>query len=350
MTNLTFEQKYKIIETKDKKFDTQFLFAVKTTKIFCRPSCRAKKPKKENTLFYKTSKQAIQNGFRPCKICKPMEDINSTPDFIKKLIKEVETNPQKKIKDYDLKLQGLEPNTIRRWFKKNHNITFQAYQRMYRINHAFNQINELTTSKIVKNTGFKSISGFNQSWKNLFNSSPKSNENKDIINIKRIDTKLGPIFICATQKGICLLEFTDRKMLETEFKDLKNRLNSIILPGENKHIINAEKQINQYFEKKRTQFNIELDMQGTKFEKNVWENLIKIKYGENLTYKNLSKQLNQPFQKIKNAIGKNKISIIIPCHRMLGENKNLTNYGGGIERKKYLLNLEKEKLNNKNGN
>ncbi|MGH7885155.1 MAG: Ada metal-binding domain-containing protein, partial [Thermodesulfobacteriota bacterium] len=138
--NLTFEDKYNAIGKQSSLYESVFITAVKTTGIFCRPSCRARKPKLNNVLFFDTAKEAIQHGFRPCKICKPMEKMDETPDYIKSLIEELHEDPFLKINDIDLKKRGIDPNQIRRWFKKHHNMTFHSYQRMLRINNAFKDI------------------------------------------------------------------------------------------------------------------------------------------------------------------------------------------------------------------
>ena len=93
MEKLTFQEKYKVIGRKDSSYEGVFITAVRTTGIFCRPSCRARKPKSENVVFYDTVQEALQNGFRPCKVCRPMEKLHETPDYVKKIIKVLHENP-----------------------------------------------------------------------------------------------------------------------------------------------------------------------------------------------------------------------------------------------------------------
>jgi AraC family transcriptional regulator, regulatory protein of adaptative response / methylated-DNA-[protein]-cysteine methyltransferase len=124
---------YEAILKKDTSFEGIFFTAVKTTGIFCRPSCSARKPKQENVEFFHSSKECILKGYRPCKVCKPLEKLNETPKEIQELIAQIEENPSIKFKDYDLIKKGLEPTNLRRWFLKNHGITFQAYQRLLKL-------------------------------------------------------------------------------------------------------------------------------------------------------------------------------------------------------------------------
>ena len=343
LKNLSFEEKYNVIGKKDSSYEGVFITAVTTTGIFCRPSCRAKKPKIENVIFYDNPKQAIQNGFRPCKICKPMDLEGEAPGYIKNIIHELQENPYLRIKDFDLRQRGIEPSQLRRWFKKHHNMTFHSYQRMLRINKAYNQIkggNSVTNTAF--GLGYESLSGFNEGCQNIFGTPPKNIKEKNVINIIRFATKLGAMFACATNKGLCLLEFTDRRMLETEFQDLCKRLDAVILPGKNKYLDLAQIEVLEYFEGKRKDFTTPLHSPGTEFQQSVWKVLQLIPYGETWSYKEQAIKLNKPkaVRAVATANGYNRIAFIIPCHRVIGSSGDLTGYGGGIGRKRWLLQLE----------
>ena len=344
---LSFQEKYNIILNKDISYENIFITAVKTTGIFCRTSCNARKPKKENVIFYDGINEAIQNGYRPCKVCKPMEMADETPQYIKNILKELNDDPFLKIKDYDLIDRNIQPNTIRRWFKSKYNMTFQAYQRMLRVNTAFYKISkgESITSTAF-DLGFESLSGFNSSYKKIVGKAPSESNEKNVINIIRFTTPLGPMFGCATKNGVCLFEFTNRRMLETEFKDLTIRLNAVILPGENEHLIQLQTEISEFFEGVRNEFSVKLDAPGTDFQQSVWKMLRTIPYGETWSYQKQANEIGNPkaVRAVANANGHNRISIIIPCHRVIGSDGSLTGYGGGLERKKWLLDFEQNNL------
>ena len=116
---LTEEIKYKTFLDRDISFEGLFIIAVKTTGIFCRPTCTARKPKPENVEFYETAKDAIVHGYRPCKVCSPLEARGQAPDYVRALLLEINENPSNKITDYRLRQKGVEPHTLRRWFIKN---------------------------------------------------------------------------------------------------------------------------------------------------------------------------------------------------------------------------------------
>lgn len=342
---LSFEDKYQAIIRKDPEFEGIFITAVKTTGIFCRPVCTARKPKPVNVEFYDSPEDAILHGYRPCKVCKPLEHENETPDYIKEIIQQLNQDPYLKFKDYDLVKRGIEPTQIRRWFKKHLGITFHAYQRMLRINSAFTKISKGTpVTDTAFETGYESLSGFNDGFQSIFGSSPSKAHDKNVIHIVRFTTPLGPMFACATKDGLCLLEFTNRKMLETEFKDLMKRLNAVILPGDNPFLDQVQFELKEYFDGLRKDFSIPLHTPGSEFQQAVWEILNEIPYGETKSYKEQAIKLNNPngVRAVASANGMNRIAIVIPCHRVIGSNGDLTGYAGGLARKKWLLDHEQK--------
>lgn len=341
---LTAERMYQASLDKDSSFEGTYWMAVKTTGIFCRPTCTARKPKKENVEFFLNADEAMKKGYRACKICKPLEKLNETPQYIQELLAELTHNESLKIKDADLLKRNIEPVTIRRWFLKNHGMTFQAFQREFRMNTAFKKIkNGESIMETALDSGYESLSGFNESFKNILGVSPKNSRVQMIIDLKRMETPLGTMFACAVDEGICLLEFTDRKNMEKQFISLSKALNAEIVQGENKHFKQLEDELAEYFDGKRSQFDVPLFITGTEFQKNVWQLLRKIPIGETRTYKQQSELLGNPkaIRAVGTANGINKIAILIPCHRVIGSNGELVGYAGGIWRKQKLLELEK---------
>lgn len=321
-----------------------FFVGVKTTSVFCIATCRARKPKLKNVEFYTSFKEALDNGYRPCKICKPTENANQAPEQVEKAITLVKENPKEKISDFQLRQMEISPEVVRRWFNKNYGMTFQAYQRMYRINNAYQELKKGKNAiHTAFESGYESLSGFGYTFKKIIGNSPQNSKAKNIILINRLTTPLGPMFVCATDKGICLLEFVDRRMLETEFKDLQRLLNANIISGENEHIIQVQKEIEEYFEGKRKTFGLKLETPGTDFQNSVWNCLKKIEYGKTTTYQQQAAKINNPkaVRAVASANGFNRVSIIVPCHRVIGKNGKMTGYGGGIERKRWLIEHER---------
>ncbi|AZI20118.1 bifunctional transcriptional activator/DNA repair enzyme AdaA [Chryseobacterium taklimakanense] len=335
---------YKASCDKNPEFEGVFWMGVKTTGIFCRPTCTARKPKFENVEFFTNTKDAMLKGYRPCKVCKPLGNPDETPLEIQKLLNELSENPALKFKDYDLVKRGLEPATVRRWFQKHHGMTFQMFQRMHKLNSAFKKLSSgENVTQTAFDSGYESLSGFNESFKNIFGVSPINSKHEKVVDLKRFETPLGTMIACADENGICMLEFSDRKALPTELKEISKHFNANIIQGENPHFRTLESELAEYFEGKRKEFTVSLSPVGTEFQKNVWEVLRKIPYGTTRSYLEQAQILGNPqaVRAVANANGLNKISIIIPCHRVIGKNGKLTGYGGGIWRKQKLLELEK---------
>jgi AraC family transcriptional regulator of adaptative response/methylated-DNA-[protein]-cysteine methyltransferase len=165
-----------------------------------------------------------------------------------------------------------------------------------------------------------------------------------MITTTKIETELGIMIAGAVDSGICLLEFSDRKMLNTEYKDLSRYFKTTIREGESHHFNILRNQLEEYFEGNRKSFTILLSTPGTPFQKAVWEELQTIAYGTTRSYMQQSVALGKPgaIRAVANANGMNRVSIIIPCHRVIGSDGSLTGYGGGLKRKRWLLDHEKK--------
>ena len=334
---------FKAFYNRDSSFEGIFFVAVKTTGIFCRPTCTARKPKKENLEFFPSTHDALLNGYRPCKVCSPIEEGHEHPDWLHPLIRLINDNQDLRLKDADLRKRGFEPNRVRRWFKKQHGMTFQAYLRTLRISQAFGRIRH--GDKVIEaayDSGYESLSGFTDSFKKITGFSPIKSKNKNLILISRIPTPFGPMLAGATDQGICMFEFVDRRMLDLQLKRLRQAFKAELTPGSHPHFDTLNKQIGEYFKGERETFDLPLVLTGTPFQKRVWKILQTIPYGTTRSYQEQAKLIGRPtaVRAVARANGDNKIAIIIPCHRIIGANGKLTGYGGGLWRKRYLLQLE----------
>ena len=163
-----------------------------------------------------------------------------------------------------------------------------------------------------------------------------------VLNTIRITTPLGPMIACAIDQGICLLEFSDRIGLESYVNKLTKSLNAVPIPGKNQHLDQLQLQLHDYFQGRRREFELTLFTPGTEFQKNVWNALQEIPYGETRSYSEQAIFINKPksIRAVASANGKNRIAIVIPCHRVIGKDGNLTGYAGGLNRKQWLLQFE----------
>ncbi|MFY7864169.1 bifunctional transcriptional activator/DNA repair enzyme AdaA [Roseateles sp.] len=322
-----------------------FFAAVTSTGVFCIASCRARKPKRQNVRFFSSSEGALQNGFRPCKVCRPTEHAYSPPATVLQALQWLRAHPQEKLGDGLLREQGLSPEVLRRWFLRHHGMTFQAYQRQLRINTAVEQLKAGgSATQSAMDAGYDSLSGFGYTFKRIMGAAPSSLQERSLgtILLHRFTTPLGPMFVCATDTGVCLIEFVSRRMLETEFRDLQRLLRARITPGENTHTRQAVRELDEYFRGERRVFEVALDTPGSAFQQSVWQALQAIPFGRTGSYGEQARALGRPeaVRAVAAANGQNRVSIIVPCHRVIGADGRLVGYGGGLARKQWLLEHE----------
>jgi len=336
---------YRALAGRDGSYEGIFVAGVKTTGIFCRPACTAKTPKRENVEFFGTPREALLRGYRPCKICRPLARKGEFPDWLKPLMDEIDSDPSLRFRDRDLRRRGLEPSRVRRWFQRNHGLTFQAYLRSLRMGRAFGRIRHGdAVSAAAFDSGYESLSGFAESFKKTTGFSPGTSAGGRMIAISRILTPLGPMFAGAVNEGICLLEFVDRRMLETQLARLRRLFGAEFAPASHPHFEILSRELQEYFDGRRHKFSVPLAAAGTAFQEKVWTVLRGIPYGTTRSYQEQARLLGDPkaVRAVARANGDNRIAILIPCHRVIGKNGKLVGYGGGLWRKKYLLDLEQK--------
>ena len=328
---------------RDGSYDGIFYVAVRTTGVFCRPSCPARKPLPENVEFFPTSREALFGGYRPCKRCEPLKAGGELPPWISTLLKRVEDDPSARIKDADLRASGIEPAKARRFFLNRFGMTFQAYCRARRLGKAFDEIkNGGRLDDVILGHGYESHSGFREAFFNRFGKPPGKTRGDGYIRIAWMETPLGPMAAGATARGICFLEFTDRRMLEAQLETLSRRFDLSIVPGENEIVARLRRELERYFSGRLKRFSVPLEYPGTEFQVRVWRALLDIPFGETRSYEDVARALGMPgaVRAVGHANGLNRIAIVIPCHRVVNKNGELGGYGGGIWRKKHLLALE----------
>ena len=165
-----------------------------------------------------------------------------------------------------------------------------------------------------------------------------------MIKTTKIKTPLGEMVAGATKEGICLLEFTDRENLSAEYEELAKLFNTTIKPGYSLHFWALKKQLKEYFRGKRKKFTVRLVTPGTDFQKTVWKELTNIPFGETISYQEQAAALSNTSaaRAVAQANASNRIAIVIPCHRVIGTDRALVGYGGGLARKKWLLDHERK--------
>ncbi len=335
---------YRALLHRDSNFEGLFFVGVKTTGIFCRPTCPARKPKAENVEFFPSSRDALYAGYRPCARCSPLDHEKKAPALVKRLCDEIEKDPSRRIRGAELRSMNIDPSTARRQFQRYYGMTFQAYQRARRMGLALRDIRkgETVIGAQIEH-GFESASGFWEAFKQLFGTPPSQAEQINCLLAAWIDTPLGAMVALADEAGLCLLEFVDRRGLEREILQLRKKTGCFMVPGSNKILDRTKDEVKRYFDGRLTEFSIPFVVNGTPFETKVWKALQTIPSGETRSYAQLAKKIGKPsaVRAVGHANGSNRIAIMIPCHRVIRSDGELCGYGGGIWRKKWLLDHER---------
>lgn len=334
---------YRALVEKDSSFEGIFFAGVTTTGIFCRPTCTARKPNRENVVYFPTTREALLAGYRPCRVCHPMTLPGTMPDAVARLLQEIEANPGLRLTDTDLQTRGIEPAGLRRLFKRTHGMTFQGYLRARRVGEAFGQIKHgESATDAAFGHGWESLSGFGEAFRRIMGASP-SRATGPVTTVTRIETPLGPMLAGASDVGVALLEFADRRMLETQIERLSRLLGTPLVPGSSPFFGRLAEELRRYFAGELRRFEVPLDLRGTPFQTRVWTILLGIPYGTTRSYSEQAQAVGDPaaIRAVARANGDNRIAVIVPCHRVVGSDGSLTGYGGGLWRKQWLLDLER---------
>jgi AraC family transcriptional regulator of adaptative response/methylated-DNA-[protein]-cysteine methyltransferase len=339
---------YDAVLREDSAFDGIFFTAVRTTGIFCRPTCSARKPARQNVEFYPSAREALFAGYRPCKRCRPLEAVGSAPAWLRPLLSQLEEQDGRRWTDQDLRELGLDPARVRRWFKRHHEMTFHAYHRAQRIGRAVRTLKSgASVPAAAYEQGYESLSAFYDAFRGLLGETPARARRAEPLHFTRIATPLAPMLAAATNSELCLLEFVDRRMLETQLVRVGRALGSAVVPGTNDVLEQTRRELEEYFAGERTAFEVPLRLIGSDFQTKVWKALLRIPFGQTRSYRQQAETLGRPtaVRAVGKANGDNRIALIVPCHRVIGADGALTGYGGGLWRKRWLLDHETRIVN-----
>jgi AraC family transcriptional regulator of adaptative response/methylated-DNA-[protein]-cysteine methyltransferase len=336
---------YRALSRRDAAYEGVFYTCVKTTGIFCRPTCRAKRPKLENVEFFPTVSEALHGGYRPCRLCRPMDTTKPMPALVERLRRAAENAKDGRVTDKDLAAMGIEPSTARRQFRAYHGMTFHAYQRARRMGLA---LRDVQSGKAVVEAqlgrGYLSPSGFREAFTRVFGAPPRGAKAGQCLLAQRLETPLGTMLALADEKGLRLLEFTDRRGLERELVVLRRRLKCAIVPGSNAVLEETRRQLARYFAGESLAFDLPLAPVGSDFQRRVWNELQRIPAGNTRSYLEMARRVRLPqgHRAVARANGSNMLALVIPCHRVIRADGNLCGYAGGIWRKQRLIEHERK--------
>jgi AraC family transcriptional regulator of adaptative response/methylated-DNA-[protein]-cysteine methyltransferase len=343
-TQLSLDQDrcYSALLHRDADYEGVFYVGVRTTGIFCRPTCPARKPKRENCEFFSDAQSALLASYRPCQRCRPLSHPNETSDVVRRLVEAVERDPTKRWRDADFDALAVHASTARRQFQKRFGMTFVEYARARRLGSAFKSIR--AGERVIDaqlDAGFESSSGFRDAFSRIMGAPPARSTR--VLFAAWLDTPLGPMTAIADDEALYLLEFVDRRGLEREIERLRQRHKAGIAPGRTAPIAQIERELADYFAGRSTTFETPVVRSGSPFQNAVWDALLTIPPGETWSYAKLAQVVGRPkaVRAAGSANGCNQLAIVIPCHRVITSDGELGGYAGGLPRKKWLLEHER---------
>lgn len=343
------EEFYAAVSRRDRTYAGRFWVGVRTTGIFCRPGCPARTPKREHVEFFPRAADALAAGYRPCRKCRPLEPEGTDPEWAVKLLAAVEADPRRRWTEQDLRDFGVEPNRVRRWCQDRYGITFLAYLRARRLGLAFARLRD---GEPVADTafehGYDSVSGFVEALGVRATRAGREGRGGDHprLRVRELASPLGPMVAAADEDHLYVLEFWDRRMLETQFDLLAKRWGASLERGTNAILDQVEGEVEGWFAGRVRTWSVPCRHPGSEHQMQVWKTLREVPYGSTWSYAELAAACGKPkaVRSVARAVGENRLAIILPCHRIVGANGQLTGYGGGLWRKKYLLDLERKNL------
>jgi AraC family transcriptional regulator of adaptative response/methylated-DNA-[protein]-cysteine methyltransferase len=339
------------IEARDESYDGRFFYGVITTGVFCKPSCSARSAKPENLRFFSTIESAMLAGFRPCKRCQATAKIPRI-DRLVEIARHIEKHADERLTLSSLaELAELSPSRLQRIFKEAFGISPKAYQDAVRMRHFKQLLKEGdSVTNAIFSSGFGSISRvYGEATRNI-GMTPKTYRSGgagETIAYACRNTALGQMAMAATDKGVCFVQFgEDKASLVTNLKAEFPNAELSASPAQDAPELDAWMEaLDQHISKGAPRPDLPLDMRGTAFQMKVWQFLLSIQEGNVLSYTEVAEKIDKPkaVRAVASACAKNRIGVLIPCHRVLRGDGSLGGYRWGLERKQALLDAERKR-------
>ena len=333
------DEAWAAFERRDRSADGFVIGAVKTTGIYCKPSCPAKRPKRENVEFFADCDSARAAGYRPCLRCRPEEvgrDRQAVAEAVR-LIDESETPPSL---EAIAAAVGYAPHHFQRLFSRDVGVSPAAYARAVRARRAEGRLEEsATVTEAIYEAGYSGPSRFYAETGKRLGMTPSAWRNGgrgETIRWTVVGSALGPMLIAATRKGICRLTFDEG---EESLRRIFPKAELIVDDGSMAELVQGALAA---VERPLAAVDLPLDVAGTAFQEAVWRELRKIPPGETRSYADIAAAVGKPgaVRAAGSANGANHVAVLIPCHRVVRSDGSLGGYAGGVERKRKLLEAE----------
>lgn len=340
------DDRWTAVLARDWSADGHFYNLVRTTGVYCRPSCAARRPQRDNVRFYTTAEEAENAGFRPCKRCRPNEPALAeqyATAIVRacRLLDEASDPPSI---DTLAEAAGMSRFHFHRVFKAVTGVTPKGYQAARRSQRVREELSRSSTvTNAIYDAGFNSNGRFYATSSELLGMTPtdfRSGGNGASIRFAVGECSLGSILVAATEKGVCAIEFgDDPDALVREFQD---RFPTARFIGGDQQFEQLVATVVGFVEAPVMGLDLPLDMRGTAFQQRVWQALREIPAGSTVSYTEIAERIGAPTaaRAVARACASNTIAVVIPCHRVVRTDGGLSGYRWGIERKRALLDRE----------
>ena len=346
------EAYWQAIQNRDRLSDGLFVYAVRSTRIYCRPSCTARKPKRDQVVFYPSPEQAARDGYRPCRRCQPLgkSAADLQVEMVTEICRMIEAHPQDKVTLAELGNQfHTSPYHLQKVFKRISGLTPRQYQQNCRFNALRKELYEgAPVLTAIQEAGFPSSSSVYENSTQELGMPPGEYARKgknSMIAYTVVDSPLGKLLVAGTLQGVCSVKLGDDsgelvRILEDEFEEAR-------LVEDNEDLRQWVAAILEYLDGKNPGLDLPLDVRGTLFQCQVWRALQQIPYGSTSSYSEVAQAIGKTkaVRAVAGACAANPTALVVPCHRVVRSDGGLGGYHWGIERKTGTAHLEKESKN-----
>jgi AraC family transcriptional regulator of adaptative response/methylated-DNA-[protein]-cysteine methyltransferase len=341
-TTVSRDDLYALFLARDPRGEALGVAAVLTTGIYCRLTCPAPKPKRQNVVFLPSPHEAEAQGFRACKRCWPSDGQRGLEPWIRDLAAQIENDDSVWSEDR-LRALGYDPSTVRRAFKRHFGVTFLQMVRGRRLRRGIE-----TTARggavigAQLDAGFGSASGFRAAMGKLLGRPAQCLKTDGKLKARIILAPLGAMLAVADEKAVRLLEFADRTNLAASLLGLEERTGETLSLGSNDVLDRLDQELTAYFAGESARFTVPLTDDGTPFFLEARRALAAIPPGELWSYAELAKVMGRPtaVRAVARANATNRLAILLPCHRVVAADGSLSGYAGGVWRKRWLIDHE----------
>ena len=348
-TAIKDDQLWQAVVAKDARFDGQFVFAVSSTGVYCRPSCPSRRAHRERVKFFDLPEAAEQAGFRACLRCQPQRARVLDPqiELVQRVCRLLNANESESLKLSELATQaGMSQFHLQRTFKRVMGISPRQYLAARKIDNFKTLVRKgesVTTS--LYESGFNSSSRLYEHAAEELGMTPAtySRGGRGVdISYTITTSPMGRLLVAITERGVCAVRMADSDA-ELE-KDLREEFPNAQLKRDDSALRESVQKILNYLEKNEPRLDLPLDIKATAFQRQVWEHLRAIPYGQTVSYGDVAKALGKPgaVRAVGRACATNPVALVIPCHRVVREDKTLGGYRWGLDRKRKLLEHERK--------